>query len=219
MPACLPPHRRWLGRDINPRGTVSAMDTDWGFHYGQEPFNRLGDTFVGACPGRLVLWTRDADVIRQIVARRDDFPKPTEIYTILALFGQNVLTTEGQLWRIHRKATAPSFNEKNAAHTFAESVRQTSGMLTQWLAMSGETIRTTDHDTMVLALNIIRFVGFGMPSFWPGQALPEKPDPRIAKYGVAEPPPGHSMTFAQSVATVLDRIVALLFLPPWLLRA
>ncbi len=202
----------------------SVLAPDWGYRDLQEPYERLGDTFLTACPGHLILWSQDPGVIREIMARREHFRKPTEVYEILTLFGDNVLTTEGQLWRLHRKATSATFNERNAAQTFGEAVRQTQGLVAKWVAQGQEsgqqkTIHTLDHDTMTLALNIISYVWFGLRFFWPGQALPKDLDPKLEKYGIFEPPPGHSMTFAQSVAMVLHRIFLLLLIPQWLLRA
>ncbi len=194
---------------------------DWGYLHLQEPYERLGDTFVVVSPGGMVLYTQNAEAIHQITARREHFPKRLADYKILTLYGQNVVTTEAALWRLHRKATSASFNEKNAAHTFAEAVHQTQGMIDKWLAQAREgdkTIRTAQHDTMTLALNIIGYVGFGLRFLWPGQEPPRDVDSRFEKYGGTVPPAGHSMTFPQSLATVLEQIVALLLVPWWLLR-
>jgi len=211
------------------------MLPDWSYRDGQEPYKRFGDTFLVVSPGQIIMWTQDAGAIREISQRREHFPKPVEVYGLLSLFGQNVVTTEAGLWRLHRKATSPSFNERNAAYTFAEAIHQAQGMVAKWMegpdgqeggggggggGNSSRTITTLEHDTMTLALHIICYVGFGLRFFWPGQAPPPgEVDRRMDKYGVRDPPPGHSMTFAQSVEMVMARIVALLILPMWLLRA
>jgi len=200
----------------------SVLLPDWEYQKLQEPWQRLGDTFLTVSPGSKLIWTSDADLIRQVTSRREDFPKPLESYEILGLFGTNVVTTEGALWRLHRKATSASFNEKNAAHTFRETINQTQGMVRQWEAQEHEkggdaTIRTIELDTMTWALNIISYVGFGLRLLWPGQETPKDVDPRMRKYGERQPPPGHSMTFAGSIATVLHYLVVLLILPRWLL--
>ncbi|POS68935.1 cytochrome P450 [Diaporthe helianthi] len=71
---------------------------------------------------------------------------------------------------------------------------------------------------MTLALNIIAHVGFGLRFFWPGQKMPDDLSVQNKKYASFEPPMGHSMTFVDSLATVLERILVLLLTPPWLLR-
>lgn len=214
----------------------SILLQDWGYRFQQEPFERLGDSFVVASPGGVVLFTQDPAAIHEIAVRREHFPKATMFYEVLELFGRNLLSTEGALWRLHRKVTSTSFNERNAAHTFGEAVHQTQSLLAKWRAAgedevevegtegtegttkSGHTITTIESDTMKLALHVIGYVGFGLRFVWPGETLPADADPRLSKYGSLEPPAGHSMTFAASVERVLHRIILLLMLPAWLLR-
>lgn len=167
------------------------------------------------------MFTMNAGAIRQITSRREHFPKPTESYELLAIFGANVLTTEGAIWRMHRKVTAASFNEKNTAHIFAESVNQAQSMVATWMGPDGKpkgTIRSLQHDTLTLALNIIGCVGFGLRLLWPGQTLPPDTDPKLAKYGSLTPPPGHTMSFVTALGTVLDKLIALLVFPSSILK-
>ncbi|EFX01173.1 cytochrome p450 monooxygenase [Grosmannia clavigera kw1407] len=194
------------------------LQPDWGYRFQQEPFERLGDSFVVASPGGIVLFTQDPGAIHEIATRREHFPKATKFYQVLELFGRNLLSTEGAVWRLHRKVTSTSFNERNAAYTFGEAVHQTQSLLAKWGSEDG-TIMTIEGDTMKLALHIIGYVGFGLRFVWPGERLPAEADLRLNKYGSLEPPAGHSMTFAVSVERVLHRIILLLMLPGWLLRA
>ena len=200
------------------------MLPEWAYGTGQKYFNRLGtETFIVASPGGLVLYTQSAEVIHTMTQRREAFPKDVALYDILSMFGHNVLTTEGAVWRMHRKVTSASFNEKNAAHTFAEAIAQTQGLVNMWLGTEGEktgttkTISTLEHDTMTWALNVIGYVGFGLRLLWPGQSLPKDIDPKLAKYGSLQPPPGHTLSFSDSVALTLERIVAILVFPDLLL--
>jgi cytochrome P450 len=189
---------------------------DWAYHEGQKAWAPVGETFILVAPGGIVFFTQNAEAIRQITARRESFPKDTTDYQILSMFGQNVLVVEGSLWRMHRKVTSASFNEKNAAHTFAEAINQTQGLIAKWLGPDGrghKTITTVEKDTMTLALNIIGYVGFGLRLLWPGQTLPADADPALAKYGSLEPPPGHTMSFAHALASTLEHILILLLVP------
>ncbi|AEO63476.1 4d5276ab-6fbf-45e8-b7dd-1188ee630c2f [Thermothielavioides terrestris] len=206
-------------------GWLFVMIPEWGYKTGQTHFDRLGtETFVLASPTRLMLYTQSAEVIHRMTQRREAFPKDVALYGILSMFGHNVLTTEGAVWRVHRKITSASFNEKNAAHTFAEAISQTRGMLDTWFGPEGErtgttkTIRSLEHDTMTWALNIIGYVGFGLRLLWPGQTLPKDIDPKLAKYGSLDAPPGYTMSFAASVALTLERIVTILLFPATVLR-
>lgn len=201
------------------------MIPEWAYHTGQTHWDRLGtETFLVASPGHLALYSQSAEVIHQVTQRREAFPKNIAQYGILEMFGRNVLTTEGALWRLHRKVTSASFNEKNAAHTFAQAIQQTRGMLNMWLGPDGvktgvtKTIRSLEHDTMTWALNIIGYVGFGLRLLWPGETLPKDVDPKLAKYGSLNPPAGHTLTFADSLAKTLERIVAIMLYNETLLR-
>ncbi|CAK7202560.1 hypothetical protein SEUCBS139899_005284 [Sporothrix eucalyptigena] len=194
---------------------------DWGYNTGQEHFSRIGDSFLVVGPGSMNLTTQSPAAIHEITSRREHFPKATDHYSILEMFGRNILTTEGSVWRFHRKATSASFNEKNAAHTFSEAIHQAQGLVAKWnetAQSDSPTINTIEKDTMTLALNIIGYVGFGLRLTWPGETIPDDTDPRMRKYGSHTPPPGHSMTFATSVELVLHHIIMLLLMPTPLLR-
>ncbi|KAG8168501.1 hypothetical protein KVR01_001250 [Diaporthe batatas] len=205
---------------------IDIMQPDWAYRLLREPWDRLGDSFLLVSPFKTIMWTSSAEAIHQITARREAFPKDTSAYEILAIFGRNMLTTEGAEWKMHRKGVSPSFNERNAAYIFGESIHQTQGMISQWMGDDAETrqrttsatINTVEHDTMTLALNIIAHVGFGLRFFWPGQKMPDDLSVQNKKYASFEPPKGHSLTFVDSLATVLERILVLLLTPQWLLK-
>ncbi|RDA95787.1 hypothetical protein CP533_5178 [Ophiocordyceps camponoti-saundersi (nom. inval.)] len=195
----------------------SLMIPDMVYRTGFDNFKRHGDAFLLVWPNGMQLKTANAELNRQITQRRDHFPKWLASYSILRQFGENVVTAEGPVWRLHRKTTAGCFNERNAALVFREAVLQTQGMMRNW--RSGP-LRCVDRDTMRLALNIIAYVGFGLRLPWPGQKLAtEGLDPRLARYASLEPPAGHRMSFVDTMACVMDNVVLLLLMPKWLLRA
>jgi len=197
------------------------MIRDWSYHSNQAVFDRVGsENVIILGPDQIVLYTESAEFISQITMRKDAFPKDLARYGLLTMFGHNVVTTEGAIWRMHRKVTASSFNERNAAYTFAETVEQTKGLLSYYFKDaakdSTDTIKTLEHGTMIWALNIIGYVGFGLRLIFPGQKLPD--DPKLAKYGRLDAPPGYSMSFAASLGGLLERVVALLIIPAALLK-
>jgi cytochrome P450 len=168
----------------------------------------------------MVMYTDNAEVIRQVATRREHFSKFTEPYAILSIFGDSVLTTEGPSWKMHRKVTSASFNERNAALVFAVAIQQAQGMVGQWLGKGEQrsrTITAVDADTMRLALNIIGYVGFGLRLLWPGQTLPAGMDTRLSKYSALEPAEGHTLSFIDTIVQLLDNVLLLLIVPSWLL--
>lgn len=201
------------------------MQPDWAYRYLRKPWSRLGDSFLLVAPRQTILFTSSAPAIAQITSRRDAFPKQTSNYRVLEIFGRNMLSSEGAEWKMHRKGVSASFNERNAAYIFRESIMQTQGMIEYWLGGSTEEgkaesgrVETLEHDTMTLALNIIAHVGFGLRLLWPGQRMPEDADARSRKYGDRKSSEGHSMPFAESLATVLEKIFLCLLVPKSLLR-
>ncbi|KAI1331422.1 cytochrome P450 [Xylariaceae sp. FL0255] len=172
------------------------------------------ETLVIATPSILLMHTVDPSFTHEVSSRREAFPKPTEHYKILQSFGTNVLTTEGQVWRLHRKITSSSFNEKNAALIFRESIEQTQGMMAYWLEKQKKgIIKSVEHDTMTLALNIISYAGFGLRLIWPDQALPADADPKSIKYASVDPVAGHSLTFPESIERTLKYLLTILVCP------
>ena len=49
--------------------------------------------------------------LKTIFGSRQQFPKPLERYTIFKYFGGNILVTESDEWKRHRKIVAPAFGE------------------------------------------------------------------------------------------------------------
>ncbi|KAI0409988.1 cytochrome P450 [Xylaria palmicola] len=203
----LTPKRYW--EDV-----VDVCGNSWQFRKRFEPFAKMGENILIATPFTLMLHTANPELIHEITSRREDFPKPLEFYKILTMFGSNIVTTEGATWRMHRKVTAASFNEKNSSLVFRASIDQAQGMTDHWLrTQKNGSFHTVEHDTMSMALNIISYVGFGLRLIWPGQDLPADADSKMAKYASFDPPQGHTLTFSESIGGILKYLLPLLLTP------
>lgn len=193
------------------------MSLDWTWEKLFEPFAKHGDTFITVSPGKLYVWVSSPDAIHQIAQRREAFPKPLETYRILDVFGRNIVTTEGNEWKGHRRVTAPTFNEKNNVLVFAETIAQAQGMIRKWMrgnTHASQTIKTATGDTEQLALHIISRVGFGVQLFWPDDEPGERGEMGFSRH---VPPEGHTMTYARALETLLKRLFWIVLLPKWLL--
>ncbi|KAI9707330.1 MAG: hypothetical protein M1836_000290 [Candelina mexicana] len=167
-------------------------------------------------PSKITVWVCDADAISQITTRRNDFPKPIEIYQSLSIYGINVVTTEGAMWRHHRKITSPPFTEKNNHLVWAESLHQAQSMLTSWVGETGQgnkTVATVAKDTMRLSLHIISRAGFGVRLLWPGV---ETTGGEQGEEGADTE--GHKMTYTDALSSLLHNMLWLMLLPQWLLK-
>lgn len=197
------------------------MHPDAGYRLDMNRYTRHGDTFALVSPGAIMIQTASADVIRQIIKQREKFPKPCHIYGMLRLFGENVVTTEGAIWKAHRKATSASFNEKNSPLVFREIIEQTNGMISTWVDNLGnrsEPLTSISADIKRLTVNVITYVGFGLRLLWPGQVLPPGLDATSAKYASLDAPPGFSMSFVDTLIQLMNDILIVMLLPQWLLR-
>ncbi|KAK2804808.1 hypothetical protein FQN51_001450 [Onygenales sp. PD_10] len=184
-------------------------------------FANESDTFFIVSSGARCLMTADAECIHQITTRQTDFPKPIEMYEVLRQFGENVISAEGAVWRMHRKVTSSAFNERNAALVFRESIRQAQSLVNTWTGRGdadGPTIYSVERDTLRLSLYIISYVGFGVRLSWPGEALPPGADAQALKYGSSQLPAGHKMSLMESTEVLMENIRLLLAVPKWILK-
>ena len=197
---------------------------DWGWNRRYEPFKRIGsDTFMVVTLERNILYTADADVISQITTRRNDFPKPLEIYGSVSLYGKNVVASEGQLWRHHRKITSLPFSEKNNHLVFVETLSQCQDMVDSWMdgeKESSKTIHTVGDDALRLSLHVISRGGLGVSLKWPAKAkATENGLVKVEKDNTssASIPEGHTMSYSDALGSLIHSILPLLICPKSLL--
>ncbi|KIX00734.1 uncharacterized protein Z518_09799 [Rhinocladiella mackenziei CBS 650.93] len=212
--------RRWTG-------WVDFCVPDFDYRCSIEIFQRVGhDTFLTVAPGGMMLHTSEPAVINQITTRRNDFPKPTAIYRSLDIYGKNVVSTEGTLWRQHRKATSPPFTEKNNHLVWAESIDQASDMLATWVGPDGKGDFTVDRvmdDTMRLSLHVISRAGFGRKLQWPSANAKADIDANYVDNSKIQNQrdgrdPGHSMSYTYAIHCLLDNILLQFLIPRWLME-
>lgn len=74
------------------------------------------DVFIAVSASALFVVVCDPDVVTDVLARKDDFPKPPVVHPGLDIYGRNVVTTSGQEWKKHRKVITPHFGENYNRH-------------------------------------------------------------------------------------------------------
>ena len=191
------------------------VNSAWPWKFRYAPFAALGtDTFWTVAPGGNILHTADANVIADITSRGADFPKPTSLYKSVDIYGKNVVSSEGAMWRQHRKLVAPAFTEKNSQLVFNETLEQTEAMLALWQGLDGDakTLRTVAEDTMRLSLNVIGRAGLGRKMGWPSSMQRAEGDDK------GETTNDHKLSFTESLHYLLKNIYFVMIFPKWLLR-
>ncbi|CAF9924142.1 MAG: hypothetical protein HETSPECPRED_005505 [Heterodermia speciosa] len=202
---------------------LSLEMAPWDLLY--EPFAKYGsDTLLLVAPGKCELRTADAAVISQVTTRRSDFPKPLEVYGSLMLYGTNVVTTEGQIWKAHRKITNPPFSEKNNHLVWAEAIFQAQSMVDSWMrgGTRSRTITNIGDDSMRLALHVISRAGFGRRMQWPTTDEEGKENNSAGPVDLAvkstEIDEAHTMSYADTLSSLLRYMVWILIVPRPILK-
>ncbi|KAK4548944.1 hypothetical protein LTR36_008717 [Oleoguttula mirabilis] len=207
-------HRLWLPflEALPKTWTASWLDymtPDFVWNKLYESYRDLGsDAFIIVAPGANTLYVADAELVTQIATRRNDFPKPTWMYTSIDIYGVNVVSTEGAVWRHHRKITSPPFTEKNNHVVWTESLHQAQSMLSGWLSPETEAsgpIWDVAAQAMRLSLHVISKAGFGVRLDWPHEEVEKKV------------PEGHTLSYKDALSTLLENIIVVMLTPSWML--
>ncbi|KAF1357924.1 cytochrome P450 monooxygenase-like protein [Lizonia empirigonia] len=198
------------------------LDPEWGYRKGHAPFEKIGgDVFIIASATRLSAFVADAEAVTQITTRRNDFPKPLEMYGALDIYGKNLVSTEGSDWRMHRKLTAPSFGEKNNELVFRESLHHARSLIGLWTGPEGqgnETVQDPAVATMSFALFVISSAGFDVRVKWPheekSRASSVESDESKSMLVGSEKPAGHKMSYREAISELLYNIMWTQIIPP-----
>jgi cytochrome P450 len=189
------------------------------------PYEKLGkDVFLVASPSIIHCFVADAEAMTQITTRRNDFPKPLEMYRALDIFGKNVVTTEGADWRMHRKLAAPSFGEKNNELVFTESLHHAKSLLGLWAGLDGrgnQIVAEPSLGAMNFALYVISSAGFDVRVVWPheeGNPGIERKSEGKSMFVGSDVPAGHQMNYREALSELLHNIMITLIIPPKYLR-
>lgn len=197
------PYLRMLPRRLT-EPWLDYIFEDWTWTHQYAGFQKAGhNTFLTVSPGGNILISADAAVINQITTRGREFPKPLKVYQVLNIYGTNVLSTEGQVWRQHRKITTAPFNEKNNHTVFAESLRQAQAMTDIWMNGKEESspIHTVAKDVLRLSLHVISLAGFGRRLSWLHDESTNEGGMNLEKDG------SHELSYTDSLTLLLENLI------------
>lgn len=126
----------------------------------------------------------DAAAIKEVTGHRARFPKPT--YKTLRIFGGNVLASEGEEWKRHRKVVGPAFSEHNNRLVWNETVKIVNDLFANvWGSQSEVYVdNVVQSVTLPMALYVISIAGFGKRALW-------QADGNL--------PPGHKLSFQDAL--------------------
>ncbi|KAA8576990.1 hypothetical protein EYC84_007014 [Monilinia fructicola] len=180
------------------------------------------------------------EIHAQFTARKNDFVKPVKNYRVMDVFGRNILTTEGEEWRRHKRIVGKSFGERSMGLVWEESLRQAEGMVGVWgrrmrkirneggrKSLEDEELRVDDagSDTAILSLHVICAAGFGVPQLWEGQENEEvgkgtgrEEGNGAPDLGLNRPIGNHTLGFKDCLNFVLSGLLLIFLWPQWALK-
>ncbi|TPX73527.1 hypothetical protein CcCBS67573_g05207 [Chytriomyces confervae] len=148
---------------------------NWTFHGKYDRFKDTTDGVFAVCTmDQTNIQVANPELSKEIMVNRyKEFLKPIHLYGSLDAFGKNVLTTERDEWRRHRKIAAPTFSEQNNALVHESSITIAQGMFAAWdknsvTSSNGTQCSRVDvaSDMMEFALSVISSAAFGIDIPW-----------------------------------------------------
>ncbi|KAJ7889916.1 cytochrome P450 [Mycena olivaceomarginata] len=135
---------------------------------GYELHEEMGDVFLTVSPMGLTMIVADPKVATTVNGKRGVFPKPPNTGAIINIFGRNVINTDGDIWRLHRRVTGPVFSERIHSDVWREGRRQAQFMMQSWTSTSPTSLRTSTigGDLLRLGLNVITGSAYATPLTW-----------------------------------------------------
>ncbi|KAK7453294.1 hypothetical protein VKT23_011969 [Stygiomarasmius scandens] len=84
---------------------------------------------------RITYLISDPGLVKRITSSRAEFPKSTEQYSVLRMFGRNIVTEEDEEWKKYKRICAPAFSERNNRLVWDYALRTMSEFFDDvWLA-------------------------------------------------------------------------------------
>ncbi|KAF7326953.1 Cytochrome P450 [Mycena venus] len=135
---------------------------------GYELHEEMGDVFLTVSPMGLTMIVADPKVATMVNGKRSAYPKPPNTGAIINIYGRNVINTDGDIWRFHRRVTGPVFSERIHSDVWREGMRQAEFMMQSWTPTSPGSLRANSigGDLFRLGLNVITGSAYGTPLTW-----------------------------------------------------
>jgi cytochrome P450 len=107
--------------------------------------------------GQKTFLINDPAAIKQVLLDRvENYPKARqELEALGSLFGEGILTSDGETWRGHRKIMAPAFDVRALASYAPTMARSTEAFLPRWDALADGAVIDVGEEMTRLTLEII----------------------------------------------------------------
>ncbi|EUC59293.1 cytochrome P450 family protein [Rhizoctonia solani AG-3 Rhs1AP] len=166
-------------------------------------FERLGTDIYGTAsifPSASYFTIADPAAIKQVSYTRNNFVKNTVAYKVLEVFGSNLISVEGELWKRQRRIAAPAFSDKNNYLVWEVAKEFTEQMIRSWGSRQSMTVHDVSEDlALPLSICVIAKAGLGQDVLWGSDTVPK----------------GHRLAFKDALTIVSSTMFLPLILPNW----
>ncbi|EAU86303.2 614/534 cytochrome P450 [Coprinopsis cinerea okayama7 len=142
----------------------------------------------------------DAGALKEVTSNRQRFQKPTEIYSVLNVYGENVLMVEGEKWKKYKKLTIPAFTDRNNRLVWSETIRL---VLELFEDVWGDkkTIEVNNFLDITLPITLFVFSGAGLGNHmsWKDEEIPK----------------GHKLSFKHALHRASSDLIIKAAVPSW----
>ncbi|KAK4495698.1 hypothetical protein PRZ48_012966 [Zasmidium cellare] len=161
------------------------------WQYSYEPFAEAGDdTIIMATPSVNMLTTCDPVVINQIVSQPRKVQQDPKIMKLLAIWGENITSTDGEEWKHHRRVVNAGFTPAIHAMVWEEASEQTQTLIDHWATL-GSVVPVIKIWMSKLALHVVSATFFHKKLTWKE---------------VNDIPADHKMGFEQALNSVIRHL-------------
>ncbi|PVF96184.1 cytochrome P450 [Serendipita vermifera] len=177
-----------------------SVGLDYWAHQRYDLFAEAGQdviSSVGFDWSPAAIMVADAEVAHEIFGNRAKWYKPVDAYGVLDICGRNVLTTEFDIWRTHRRITAPAFSENNNRLVCTEATHTMQELFDMWGDQNSVNFENITGLFVQITLSIICSAGFGMRVPWKE----------------TERPAGHDLSFKEAMQIVSGDIYWKIVIP------
>ncbi|KAF8075089.1 cytochrome P450 [Lyophyllum atratum] len=162
-------------------------------------------SIVPVLSGPSMYYTASLDVMRQVLSAegKTHLIKPRDLTSVLLLWGDNLISANGEMWKRHRRHVGPAFTAKTYSLVWAETVATYNEMVSAqgWDRGKEFLVRDINGLSAKLALIIISRCGFGLPMSWADVDDKEG-----------------SLSFGQSLTIVARTSILRLVIPLWVYK-
>ncbi|KAF8517917.1 cytochrome P450 [Hysterangium stoloniferum] len=177
------------------RGQIGSIDEKF------KPYAKAGRLMlpaVSVVTPRTIVFVADHEVIKHIATNRSGiFEKDPQTYSVLHVYGHNIVGSDGPEWKKQREAARAAFNEGNVQLVWEESCRA-----------SRDAVALLDNSHMSTPPDVTQFLRKATSAF--GQRF------YYGKDRSASLPPGYTLQFGEALKLACEQMVTLWATPKWL---